>query len=41
LNFNNTGVIKAYDREEALKYGAQTRSNLDDPRKANLLKAGT
>jgi hypothetical protein len=34
-------VIKAYYREEALKYGAQTRSNLDDPRKANLLKAGT
>ena len=41
LNFSNAGSIKAYDREEAQRYGGTTSSINGDMRKTTLLKTGT
>ena len=40
LDFAGTGTIKAYDREEAKRYGGTTASGGDE-RKNRMLKTGT
>lgn len=41
LNFSNVGSIKAYDKEEAYRYGAKSESQDGDLRKTTFLKSGT